>query len=124
MADLFATGVASLAATLKAYAGTDVTYRRKDGRSATLTVTLGNTQSEQENDRNLVTVIKTDDVLITTADFETAFGEGERPDSGDVVERASRLFRVRPLSQNEPAWRNSDPKGIVIRVHLKDEGPL
>lgn len=113
-----------MAAALKAYAGTDVIYRRKDGRSATLTVVLGNTQSEQENDRQLVTIVKTDDVLITTADFESEFGEGDRPESGDVIERSSRTYRVRPLNQNEPPWRISDPNGIQIRVHLKDEGPL
>ena len=113
-----------MAAALKAFAGTEVTYRRKNGQSATLTVVLGNTRSEKENDRQMVTIVKTDDAIIATADFETAFGSGERPDSGDVIERSGRRYVVRPLSQTDPAWRISDPKGIQIRVHLKDEGPL
>lgn len=111
----------ALAEAGKTVKGVTVTYRRLDGRSASFVVYFGDSIRDQENDRNIVNVIRTDDVLIATSDFEAAFGVGEEPQPGEIVEYSGRGYAVRPLG-TEPAVVSKSSQ--QYRVHLKDEGPL
>lgn len=121
---MFATAVAALNTTLAASAGVTGTYtRRRDGREADLTVTLGRTEREQTQDRSLVAVIRSIDILFATSDFEDAFGDGERPEDGDEFVRDGKRFHVRP-AVGEPAYRESDAQGLRLRVHLKAVGTV
>lgn len=121
MADLMASGVAAMAAGLKAWAGAAVTYRRRSGESATLTVTLGRTEREQSADRGFTSKVGTDDVLVTASDFRAAFGDEAVPEDGDQIERDGRLWAARPTG-GEPCWRWSDAYGVRMRIHVEDEG--
>jgi hypothetical protein len=123
MPDVFASAVAALNTALAAYASVEGTYTRRDGRSATLTVTLGRTEREQTQDRSIVAVIRSQDITFPTSDFEDAFGEDERPTDGDTFERDGLLFKVLPLA-GEPAYRESDTGGLRLRVHLKAAGKV
>ena len=118
---LFDSGWSALAAAGKTVKGVSITYRKLDGRSSEFTAYFGDSLRDQENDRNIVNVIKTDDVLIAVSDFETAFGTDERPQDGEVIETGDRRYRVRPLG-TEPAVVTKS--SVQFRVHLKDEGPL
>lgn len=118
---LVGSAIAAAAVAHKRTSGESVTYRRRSGESASLTVVLGNTQREQSTDRGFTSKVGTDDVLVTASDFRAAFGDEAEPEDGDQIERDGRLFAVRPTG-GEPCWRWSDAYGVRMRIHVKDEG--
>jgi hypothetical protein len=102
--------------------GEEVTYTRKDGREATLTAVPGETEAEQTFERSLVAVVRNRDVLIAVSEFETAFGDGEKPIDGDLIEWGSERYAVRPLGGG-PATETK-ASGVWFRVHLKVSGKV
>lgn len=119
---LMGTTAAWLVPAGKTCAGQAVTYRRSNGEEATLDVTRGRTDREEQPERGVIGVVQTDDVLVSVADFEAAFGSGIRPEDDDEIVVDGRLFKVRPLG-SEHSWRYRDPNRLTLRIHVKDFGP-
>lgn len=123
MVDLLNTGTAWLSSRLATGAATAGVYRRSEtDESATLSFTRGRTDREQQNDRGLINVIGSDDLIVSTNLFREAFGIDAEPADGDVIELGGRQYRVRPLG-SEASWSYA-PYEHQIRIHVKDEGPV
>ena len=123
--NLLKTGSDWLADTLKAHAGTSVTYRR-GGLAVDLTVTVGQSEREVEDGDGLLVTVQAHDFLILVADL-VLDGQQVLPESGDLIRETTGgvtyVWEVLPPTPNEPCWRYSDPDRKALRVHTKKGRP-
>lgn len=129
MADVLQQGAAWLAAKMASHAGRLVYYRR-GGLRVPITATVGRTLMKVADTFGNVQMAWTDRDYLFSPDglFAELF---EEPRQGDVIEDAeggtlpggtlASLYEVLAPG-GEPPWRWSDPRHVMIRVHVKQTG--
>lgn len=108
----------ALAATVKAVAGTAITYRRQPYAVA-LTAVKGRSEFNVETQPGIVEKIETQDWIISTSDLRLN-GSLVLPKRGDVVEEVDggKTYRWEVMAPGgENVYRFSDRSRIQIRVH-------
>lgn len=125
MSDLLSSGAGWLRDQLKEHASRQVTYRRGDDE-VTLTATVGSsTLKVASGQYGEMQIVRTDrDYLISAADLILGDLVVE-PADGDQVDDETDGRRFEVLApRGEPAWRYSDNRRTVLRIHVKDVGAL
>lgn len=121
MADLLESGQDWLAGQLKTHASREVVYQR-GASQVTVSATIGRTLLKLDDDYGGIRMEWTDrDFLIQAADLVLGT-ETITPQRGDQVkETVGSIVTTYEVAAygNEPPWRQSDPFGIVLRIHTK-----
>lgn len=118
MANLLRSGTEWLGSVFGTHVSETLEYRRANGPVATLRLTPGATDAENVQDASITLMERNHDYLTTVADFEAAFGVGERPRLGDEILHGERVMRVSPIGSS-PCWRYCDTHANRLRIHTQ-----